>query len=324
MKKTILLTVILTCWCGILPFSRIGCALETARADEITLKRDDGTEETFRISHELIEKAAMLVVRFSPFIISSWQGKVVEIVRADEIKVMKDDLSVENVRLYGIDGPIAPNPFGKEAAEFSAKLVLGKIVKVQPLLLPDPWSRTIAWVSLDGVSVNEELLKNGIVWWFRKYVPWEKQLAKLESEARQAKLGLWALPPTAAPWEMQELPAGQHANHVSVPTEQPISAAKDTSTKEPANAASAVPTVLPASIPAVTPANEPVNTPIAAPSNEERANTVTTDDLAPRRGAIRERLISQEGAPKKVFGDAGSVRQRLKSETSEEKEPATE
>jgi endonuclease YncB( thermonuclease family) len=186
MKKTIFVLVLLTVNCSVVPFSWIGCGVETVQADEITLKRDDGTEETFRISNELIEKAAMLVVRFSPFMVSAWEGKVIEITRADEIKVMKKDLSVESVRLYGIDGPIEPNPFGKEAAAATAKLVLGKIVKVQPLLLPDPWSRTIAWVSLDGESVNEALLKKGIVWWFRKYVPWEKQLAKLEAEAREA------------------------------------------------------------------------------------------------------------------------------------------
>ncbi len=311
-------------WCGILPFSRIGCAVETAQADEITLRRDDGTEETFRISHELIEKAAMLVVRFSPFIMSSWEGKVVEITRADEIKVMKKDLSVESVRLYGIDGPIEPNPFGKEAAAFTAKLLLGKFVKVQPILLPDPWSRTVAWVSLDGVSINEELLRNGIVWWYRKYVPWEKQLAKLESEARQAKLGLWALPPTAPPWELQDLPAGQHADHVTVPKEGPVSAAPDMPKKEPASAASAVPADLPASTTAVAPTSEPGNTATAAPTRVERATTATPDDLAPRRGSVRDKLISEEGAPRKVFGDAGSVRQRLKSETSQEGEPGTQ
>ena len=243
LRKTMLLLVILALCSSIVPFSWIGCAVETVQADEITLKRDDGTEETFRISHELIEKAMMLVVRFSPFIVSAWEGKVIEITRADEIKVMKKDLSVESVRLYGVDGPIEPNPFGKEAAAATAKLVLGKIVKVQPLLLPDPWSRTIAWVSLDGESVNEALLKKGIVWWYRKYVPWEKQLAKLEAEAREARLGLWSLPPTAPPWEMQAIPLGQAADRTTAPaTKEPVNAATDMATKQPANTATTVPT----------------------------------------------------------------------------------
>jgi micrococcal nuclease len=308
-----LLLVILALCPSIVPFSWIGCAVETVQADEITLRRDDGTEETFRISHELIEKAMMLVVRFSPFVVSAWEGKVIEITRADEIKVMKSDLTVESVRLYGIDGPIEPNPFGKEAAAATAKLVLGKNVKVQPLLLPDPWSRVIAWVSLDGESVNEALLRKGIVWWYRKYVPWEKQLAKLEAEAREARLGLWSLPPTAPPWEMQAIPAGQAADSTTA-----------VATKQPVNAATTIPTEPPANPTTIVPASEPANAATAPAPAEQRVNTTEPDDLAPRRGSVRQKLISEEGAPRKLFGDAGSVRQRLKSKASQDEEPATE
>jgi micrococcal nuclease len=324
MKKTILLLAILAFCSSIVPFSWVGCGVETVQADEITLKRDDGTEETFRISNELIEKATMLVVRFSPFIVSSWEGKVIEITRADEIKVMKKDMSVENVRLYGIDGPIEPNPFGKEAAAATAKLVLGKIVKVQPLLLPDPWSRTIAWVSLDGESVNEELLKKGIVWWYRKYVPWEKQLAKLEAEAREARLGLWELPPTAPPWEMQGIPAGLAADRsTAAATRQPVNAATDVTTKPPANTATTMPTEQPANPTTIVPASEPSNAGAAAPAKQQ-INATESDGLATRRGSVREKMISEEGAPRKLFGDAGSVRQRLKSTNSQDQDPAKE
>jgi endonuclease YncB( thermonuclease family) len=323
-----LLLVALALCSSIVPFSWIGCAVKTVQADEITLKRDDGTEETFRISNELIEKAMMLVVRFSPFVVSSWEGKVIEITRADEIKVMKKDLSVESVRLYGIDGPIEPNPFGKEAAAATAKLVLGKIVKVQPLLLPDPWSRTIAWVSLDGESVNEALLKKGIVWWYRKYVPWEKQLAKLETEAREARLGLWSLPSAAPPWEMQALPAGLAGDRTTATaTKQPVNAATDVATKEPSNTTTNTTTTMPteqlANPVTIVPASEPSNPGAAAPAKQQ-INATESDDLATRRGSVREKLISEEGAPRKLFGDAGSVRQRLKSKNSQDEDPAKE
>jgi micrococcal nuclease len=324
LKKNMLLLVILTFCSTIVPFSWIRCGVETVQADEITLRRDDGTEETFRVSDELIEKAMMLVVRFSPFIVSSWEGKVIEITRADEIKVMKKDLSVESVRLYGIDGPIEPNAFGKEAAAATAKLVLGKTVKVQPLLLPDPWSRIIAWVSVDGESVNEALLKKGIVWWYRKYVPWEKQLAKLEAEAREARLGLWALPSTAPPWEMQAIPGGLAGDRTTATaTKEPVNAATDVATKQPVNTATTTPTEQPANPMTIVPASEPSSAAAAAPA-KQRTNATEPDDLATRRGSVREKLISEEGAPRKLFGDAGSVRQRLKSENSQDQDPATE
>jgi len=37
--------------------------------------------------------------------------------------------------------------------------------------------------------------------WYRKYVPFETELAALEEEARKAKLGLWANPSPIPPWE---------------------------------------------------------------------------------------------------------------------------
>lgn len=288
-RKAILSLILL--WaltCTNIPLSWIEYGVCLAQTDEITIRRADGTEESFRLSRDLVQKATILVVRFSPFLLSAWEGKVVEIPRADELKVMKNDLTVESVRLYGIDGPIEPNPFGKEAAGYTTKLVLGKIVKVQPLLLPDPWSRTIAWVSINGESLNEELLRKGIVWWYRKYVPWEKGLAKLEAEAREARLGLWQLPSSVPPWEMQAIPAGQPASPATADLGQTASPA----------AAEAEP-----------------GQPASPPSAENLA----------RRGSVRERLISEEGEPRKLFGDVGSVRQRLiKSKTSEDEEPATD
>jgi hypothetical protein len=40
-----------------------------------------------------------------------------------------------------------------------------------------------------------------MTWWYRKYVPFETELADLEEEARQAKRGLWAYPSPIPPWQ---------------------------------------------------------------------------------------------------------------------------
>src|SRR5215510_15119679 len=67
---------------------------------------------------------------------------------------------------------------------------------------PDNLSgRTIADVLLpDGSNVNHELVKNGWCWWYRKYVPGDVELEKLEKEAREAKKGLWVDPAPIPPW----------------------------------------------------------------------------------------------------------------------------
>ncbi len=56
----------------------------------------------------------------------------------------------------------------------------------------DRYARTIGEVILDdGRNLNQELVKAGYAWWYRKYAPGDTILKKLETEAREAKEGLW-------------------------------------------------------------------------------------------------------------------------------------
>ena len=66
---------------------------------------------------------------------------------------------------------------------------------------PDLYGRTLAEVLLpDGRSLNQELIKAGLAWWFRKYSK-DLQLGELERQARVAKRGLWVDPHPVPPWE---------------------------------------------------------------------------------------------------------------------------
>ena len=144
--------------------------------------------------------ALIILALLSPDLACAWEGKVTAVQRADQIQVMKDIGKVETVRLYGIHSPGAPQPFGETARLYMHKRVLGKIVRVDPLIA-DPSNRIIAWVYMDGECLNKELLTQGMTWWYRKYVPFETELAALEDEARKAKVGLWAYPSPIPPWE---------------------------------------------------------------------------------------------------------------------------
>jgi endonuclease YncB( thermonuclease family) len=71
-------------------------------------------------------------------------------------------------------------------------LAFGKNVIVKPMDT-DLYGRTLADVVLpDGRSLNQEMVRGGMAWWYRKYAPSDKGLSDLESEARVAKRGLWA------------------------------------------------------------------------------------------------------------------------------------
>ncbi len=135
-----------------------------------------------------------------PCVALAWEGKVIAIDRADQIQVMKDIGKIETVRLYGIGSPGEPQPFGETARLYTHKRILGKIIRVDPIIT-DPYHRVIAWVYIDGESLNKELLRKGMAWWYRKYLPFETELAELEEQARKEKIGLWAHPSPIPPWE---------------------------------------------------------------------------------------------------------------------------
>jgi hypothetical protein len=69
----------------------------------------------------------------------------------------------------------------------------------------DKYRRTLADVFLsDGTHVNHTLVKDGWCWWYRKFAPGNRELERLEKNAREAKKGLWAAPVQVPPWEWRK------------------------------------------------------------------------------------------------------------------------
>jgi micrococcal nuclease len=67
------------------------------------------------------------------------------------------------------------------------------------------YGRTVADVWLpDERSLNREMVSSGMAWWYRKYAANDQTLARLESEARQAKRGLWSQADPKPPWEWRK------------------------------------------------------------------------------------------------------------------------
>ena len=54
------------------------------------------------------------------------------------------------------------------------------------------------------MNLNQELVKQGWCWWYRKYAPRDTVLEGLERGAREAKKGLWADPKIVPPWEWRK------------------------------------------------------------------------------------------------------------------------
>jgi endonuclease YncB( thermonuclease family) len=132
----------------------------------------------------------------------AWPGKVIGISDGDSLTVLKGNKRVQ-IRLYGIDCPEAGQAFAKKAKQFTATLAYGNNVEVEPVDM-DVHGRTVAWVYVDGKSLNKALVKAGLAWHYKRHSSHEC-LAELERQARDKKRGLWSAPHAMAPWNYRRL-----------------------------------------------------------------------------------------------------------------------
>jgi micrococcal nuclease len=126
---------------------------------------------------------------------------VVEVVDGDTIRVSIDG-QVFELRYIGIDTPEAGQPFGPECAQANRELVLGKTVGLEKdVSETDQYGRLLRYVWLGEVMVNAELLRLG--WAHASAYPpdvtHQEWFLSLESQAREAGLGLWAATDAAPP-----------------------------------------------------------------------------------------------------------------------------
>ena len=64
----------------------------------------------------------------------------------------------------------------------------------------DRYGRIVGRVYVGGIDVNRELVAQGYAGVYRKYSD-DAELLRLEAEAKQKGLGLWAEPNPVPPWE---------------------------------------------------------------------------------------------------------------------------
>ena len=136
---------------------------------------------------------------------TSFTGQVVGISDGDTLSVMQQGKAVK-VRLHGVDTPEKRQPFSTKAQQFTADLAFKQTVTVV-VHDTDRYGRLVGDVLLpDGRSLNRELVRAGLAWWYRQYAPKDAALEALEAEARTAQRGLWSDPHAVAPWAWRRQP----------------------------------------------------------------------------------------------------------------------
>ncbi len=144
----------------------------------------------------------ILIILLTSFVQTNiFHGQVVRVVDGDTIVVLNTNNQQVKIRLEGIDCPESNQDFGAKAKKYTSDLCFGKQVRVVESG-NDRYGRTLAFVYVNDICVNEELLKAGLAWHYKKYNQAE-YLAQLEWNAKKRKLGLWSFNNPIAPWEFR-------------------------------------------------------------------------------------------------------------------------
>ena len=126
------------------------------------------------------------------------------------------------IRLHGVDCPEPGQPFFAEARKRTAELVRDSEVKVEGLTrdangrrwarvsylarihrTPRDRSKPHQWVR-SYLSLQRELVQEGLAWWNREQATKDKKLAEAEVWARKQRRGLWADKNPVAPWRWRK------------------------------------------------------------------------------------------------------------------------
>ena len=128
-------------------------------------------------------------------------AQVIRVVDGDTLEVLAAKRKVR-VHVNGVDAPEANQPWGKEATQALAQMVLGQEVDLEPVGRGSG-SRITAIVFVGEAEVGAALVSAGNAWADRKNLrPSDVGLCEVEASAREEKRGLWSLPPPkrVAPW----------------------------------------------------------------------------------------------------------------------------
>ena len=129
------------------------------------------------------------------------KGKVISIADGDTFTLLVENRQIK-IRLHGIDCPEKGQDFYQAAKQFLSDKIFNKNVLVMSKG-KDRYGRTVGLVLVDGINVNEELLKAGLAWHYKRYdrnPSWEE----LEHQARIKKKGIWSQPNPGTPSEWRK------------------------------------------------------------------------------------------------------------------------
>jgi micrococcal nuclease len=120
---------------------------------------------------------------------------VIGITDGDTITVQFEDGTTERVRYIGMDTPERGDALSEAATKRNAELAEGKLARlVKDVSEVDRFDRLLRYVIVEGVFVNEALLREGLAW-AKSYPPdtdCNEAFRQAQALARDAQVGVWS------------------------------------------------------------------------------------------------------------------------------------
>jgi endonuclease YncB( thermonuclease family) len=120
---------------------------------------------------------------------------------ADTLQLKRDDGTIQPIRLYGVASPLAEQRFARKSVDWVNKRLKGTSLMVETVS-EDNSGLPVAWVRpVEGPSVNEQLVREGLAWIDEPNAPNARKLKKLVAQALIHGKGLWKDSAPLAPWD---------------------------------------------------------------------------------------------------------------------------
>lgn len=146
----------------------------------------------------------------------SFNAKVIAVLDGDTVLVLRGTQKIK-VRLANIDAPevghagMGGTPlnsqndqaYGQQSRASLLEMVGRKQVQIDCQVV-DQYGRSIGQISVGGLNVNQEQVRRGMAWEYSHYHS-DKSYIALQSEAQQARRGLWSQTSPQAPWQWRKL-----------------------------------------------------------------------------------------------------------------------
>ena len=122
----------------------------------------------------------------------AWQGRVVKVLDGDTVQIMNCHGKSVRIHLYGVEAPQTSQYFGQQSVRYFAGLVGDRTVEVVNIGRDERGRmRSLVWV--DGVSVNEEMVRAGYAWVSNPLglSPSCERWLGVQVAAREQRTGMW-------------------------------------------------------------------------------------------------------------------------------------